>query len=193
MKPLSRRTLSCSCGAVKIELIGSPIMVNICHCDDCQKGALRIENLTTGLKILDQYGGTPYVLYRKDRVKFIQGQELLDEIRIEGEKDTRRVVTSCCKSPFFLDFEPGHWFSIFQQRFDNPIPRAQRRIQTRFMARGVNPDDGLPRYKEIFSYHDLQTAYLPNRNGKNEKDEGMIRPLQRNTMELKHSEIGLDS
>lgn len=147
MNSSHKRTVACKCGAVKIELAGSPLQVNICHCDDCQRGSAQLERLHGAPKILDSYGGTPYVLYRKDRIKFLQGRELLINQREEGEKNTKRVLASCCNSPFFLDFEPGHWISIYQQRFDAPIPPAQRRIQTRFMPLGNVPDDGLPLHR----------------------------------------------
>ena len=147
MKPSRKRTVTCKCRSVKIELTGEPILVNICHCDDCQRGSAELELLPGAPRILDSYGGTPYVLYRKDRIRFLQGKELLTNYRIEGEKNTRRVVASCCNSPVLLDFEPGHWVSIYQQRFDAPIPPAQKRIQTRFMPPGQPPDDGIPLYR----------------------------------------------
>jgi len=139
-----KRTVACKCNGVKIELTGSPILASVCHCVDCQRGSAQLEHLPGAPKILDRWGGTPYVLYRKDRIRLLQGRELLVEQRIEEEKNTRRIVASCCNSPVLLDFEPGHWVSIYQQRFDTPIPSARMRVQTRFMASGDLPDDGLP-------------------------------------------------
>ncbi len=147
MKSSPTRIVSCRCHRVKIELTGSPILVSICHCDDCQRGSAQIESLSGAPKILDSFGGSPYVLYRKDRVTLLQGRELLFDQRIEGETNTRRVVASCCNSPFFLDFEPGHWVSFYQQRFDVPVPLARMRVQTRFIPPGQLPDDGLPLHR----------------------------------------------
>lgn len=147
MKPSLKRTVTCKCHRVEMEIGGPPILVSICHCDDCQRGSAQIEQLPGAPKILDPHGGTPYVLYRKDRIRILQGGELLSDHRIEGETNTRRVVASCCNSPMMLDFEPGHWVSIYQQRFDAPIPSAQMRVQTRFMPRGHVPDDGLPLHR----------------------------------------------
>lgn len=147
MNPLPRRAVACKCGRVKIELTGSPILVSICHCDDCQRGSAQIELLPAAPKILDRWGGTPYVLYRKDRIGLLQGRELLSEQRIDGERSTKRVVASCCSSPMLLDFEPGHWVSIYQQRFDAPIPQAVMRVQTRFLRSEDSPDDDLPRHR----------------------------------------------
>lgn len=141
------RTVACRCAAVQIELTGSPFLVNICHCDDCQRGSAQLEQLPGAPKILDSYGGSPYALYRKDRVRLVCGREYLSEQRIEGEQNTRRVVASCCNSPLFLDFEPGHWVDIYRQRFDAPVPPARMRIQTRFLPSGPLPDDGLPLHR----------------------------------------------
>jgi len=144
-------TVACRCNGVKIELTGSPILVSVCHCDDCQRGSAQIERLPGAPKILDRWGGTPYVLYRKDRIRFLEGRELLIEQRIPGEKNTKRLVASCCNSPVLLDFEPGHWVSLYQQRFDAPVPQALMRVQTRFMPPGDPPEDGLPRHR-AFSF-----------------------------------------
>lgn len=144
MKRPEKRIVGCSCGKVQIEISGSPFMVNICHCDDCQRGSAQLEELPGAPKILDPYGGTPYVLFRKDRIVISRGREYLADQRIDGEKNTRRVVASCCNSPLFLDFEPGHWIDLYQLRFDDPVPSARMRVQTRFMPPGATPDDGLP-------------------------------------------------
>lgn len=147
MKSTRSRTIACVCGSVEIALAGSPFLVSICHCDDCQRGSAQLETLPGAPKILDSYGGTPYVLYRKDRVKLVRGRGLLSNQRIEGEKSTRRVVASCCNSPLFLDFEPGHWVDLYLQRFDNPVPSPRMRVQTRFMASDRLPEDGLPLHR----------------------------------------------
>ncbi|HET7838855.1 MAG TPA: hypothetical protein VFL04_03785, partial [Rectinemataceae bacterium] len=142
-----KRSIACACGKVRLELSGAPFLVNVCHCDDCQRGSAQIEALSGAPRILDGFGGTAYALYRKDRVRIIQGRELIVDQRIEGEKDTRRALASCCNSPLFLDFEPGHWLSLYQARFDAPVPPAERRVQTRFMPPGRKPDDGLPLHR----------------------------------------------
>lgn len=147
MKSSRKRTIACACGEVKIELTGAPLLASICHCDDCQRGSAQLEQLPGAPKILDSYGGSPYVVYRKDRVELVRGRVHLIEKRIEGEKNTKRVVASCCNSPLYLDFQPGHWLSIYQQRFDVPVPPARMRVQTRFMPSGDLPEDGLPLHR----------------------------------------------
>jgi hypothetical protein len=141
------RTLTCACGSVELTLTGEPFMVNICHCDDCQRASAALEKLPGAPKILDAFGGTTYALCRRDRVRIAKGRDKLAEHRIDGEARTHRTVASCCQSPLFLDFEPGHWLSIYQQRFPDPKPAAQRHINTRFMPAGPGPTDGLPQAK----------------------------------------------
>jgi len=43
-------------------------------------------------------GGTDYVLYRKDRVQCVTGQEYLEEHRLKPDSPTRRVIATCCNS-----------------------------------------------------------------------------------------------
>jgi hypothetical protein len=147
VKDLTKRVIACRCGGVELTLTGEPFMVNICHCDDCQRASAELERLPDGAKILDGFGGTGYVLYRKDRVRVTKGADKLTDHRIEGEANTHRTVALCCWSPLYLDFEPGHWVSLFRQRFTDPVPAIQRRINTRFIPAGPRPDDGLPQAK----------------------------------------------
>lgn len=74
-------------------------------------------------------GGTEYVLYPKDRVAVVQGKDRLQDHRLEGEAFTKRVVASCCQSPLYLEYEKGHWFTVYRQRWIGPPPPIQMRIQ----------------------------------------------------------------
>lgn len=136
----------CNCSKVEIQVFGKPILANICHCDDCQKGSLQIEDLHGAPKILDQNGGTSYVLYRKDRVRFIKGKKYLKETRIDKEIRTRRVIAACCNSPMFLDFEPGHWISLYHQQFHFPEPNIEMHVQTRFVPINRKIEGHIPKY-----------------------------------------------
>ena len=132
MRSVEETTIRCACGQVEIQLLGTPILSAVCHCDDCQRAASELEQFPNAPKILDQAGGTAYVLYRKDRVRCSTGKSLLKAHRTQGEKSTARFVASCCNSPMYLDFEPGHWLSLFRDRFGNHAPRIQMRTQTKF-------------------------------------------------------------
>ena len=73
--------------------------------------------LPDALPVPDPDGGTAYLLYRKDRFSCIKGEQLLKSLRIREPSPTRRVIASCCNSAMFLDFEKGHWLSVYRARF----------------------------------------------------------------------------
>jgi hypothetical protein len=132
MRRQASMSVSCSCGKVECEAVGSPIVAVACYCDDCQQGSRQIEVLPHAPPVRDEDGGTPYLLYRKDRFKCSKGSELLRDLRIREKSPTRRVVASCCNSAMYLDFEKGHWLSIYRARFAEAAPAVQMHIQTRF-------------------------------------------------------------
>jgi hypothetical protein len=124
--------VSCACGQVQLAVVGVPIAVVACHCDDCQEGSRRIEALPGASASRDSFGGTSYLLYRKDRVKCSKGENLLRDLRLRDRSPTKRVIASCCNSAMFLDFEKGHWLSVYRGRFGDHAPPLQMRIQTKF-------------------------------------------------------------
>lgn len=143
------RTVRCACGGVELETIGSPIISNACYCDDCQEAAAELEGLPSAPPVLDGAGGTEFLLFRKDRMKYIRGERLLWNHRLKGESPTRRVVASCCNSFLFLDFQNGHWFSICRSCFEGNVPPPQMRIQTKFKPEGTNVPDNAPAYSGL--------------------------------------------
>ncbi len=86
------------------------------------------------------------VLYRKDRVQCVMGQEHLQEYRLKPESPTRRVVATCCNSAMFLDFTRGHWLSMFRNRFGTGAPPVEVRIMTRERRPGVELAHDVPNY-----------------------------------------------
>ena len=136
---------SCKCGSVAFEAVGSPIVRAICYCDDCQEGSRRIEALTNAPPVLEPDGGTAYLLYRKDRFRCIKGNQLLADLRLKEASPTRRVIASCCGSAMILDFEKGHWLSVYRARFEDPPP-PQMRVQTRFKPEGAKIPNDVPSY-----------------------------------------------
>lgn len=136
---------SCACGNVAFGAIGPPIVSAICYCDDCQEAARRIEALPSAPCAREQDGGTGYLLYRKDRFYCIRGDQLLQNLRLRENSPTKRVIAGCCNSAMLLDFEKGHWFSVYRARFVNPPP-PQVRIQTRFAPTGTEIPNDIPAY-----------------------------------------------
>jgi len=140
-------TASCSCGSVELAASGAPIVSSVCHCDDCQKGSRQIEALPDAGPVLDPYGGTAYVLYRKDRIRCSKGAALLKSYKIKESSATNRVVATCCNSAIFVNFDKGpFWVSAYRARFGGDAPPLQMRICTKFKPDGVALPDDLPRY-----------------------------------------------
>ncbi|MGH6837701.1 MAG: GFA family protein [Methylocella sp.] len=105
--------LACACGQVHIEAEGAPIVNAECHCNSCRAAGARLQTLPAALPFLETNGGTRFVLYRKDRIRFLKGAELLKEFRLKPTAKTRRVVATCCNTPVFLEFLNGHWLSLY--------------------------------------------------------------------------------
>ncbi len=140
--------LVCTCGRVHIEVEGKPIISAECYCNSCREGAARLAALPGGKPYLTDIGGTPYVLYRKDRVRFTVGQDLLREFRLTPTSHTRRVVAGCCNTPIFTEFQNGHWLSLYAGLW----PAAQRpamqvRTVTSDLPADTMLDDRLPNAK----------------------------------------------
>lgn len=136
----------CSCGKVECEAAGTPIVSVACFCDDCQEGSRQIEALPGAPLLRGADGGTPYVLYRKDRFRCSRGGELLRELRLREGSPTKRVVASCCNSGMYVDFEKGHWLSIYRGRFVGADVPVQMHIQTRFKPKDMRDSGEVPSY-----------------------------------------------
>ena len=135
----------CRCGQVGFEATGRPILAVACYCDSCRKAAVELESLPEAQPILRADTGTDFLLYRKDRVRPAAGADRLREHRLGQNARTRRVVAACCNSPMFLEFEHGHWLSLYRDRFD---PEARPPVEMRTMTGDLGPDvrldDSLP-------------------------------------------------
>lgn len=137
------RIARCACGSVEIEALGTPITSVVCYCDSCQEGSRQIEGLTNAVPILGPDGGTAYILYRKDRIQYSKGAELLQGHKIEENSTTSRVVATCCNSAMVMRFDDAkHWVPVYRARFQGDVPPLQWRICTKFMpANAVLPTD----------------------------------------------------
>ena len=138
----------CSCGAVVLALRGAPIGSIACYCDTCQEGSSRIEALPHATAVRERDGGTEYVLYRKDRVAYAKGQELVKGYKLDQSPKTNRVVATCCNSAMMMCFDDArHWIPIYRARFGANAPAIQMRICTSYLPAGeVLPND-IPSYR----------------------------------------------
>lgn len=136
-------TFGCSCETVKITALGSPIMSVACYCSSCQTAGKRLTD-NTGSTVLNGDGGTDFVLIRKDRVNWSIDPTSLVEHRLSPQSPTRRVCAACCGSPLFLEFQNGHWLSMYAARLPaSRRPATQLRTMTRDAPNGVTFNDGI--------------------------------------------------
>jgi hypothetical protein len=137
---------TCQCGKVKFEAVGPPILTASCYCTSCQEAGRQFEQLASAPPVLDPDSGTSVILYRKDRVRCVMGQEHLEERRLKPHSPTRRVFATCCNSAMFLDFTKGHWLSMFRNRFPTGAPPLEMRVMTKERRVGVELADEVPNY-----------------------------------------------
>jgi len=139
------QTLSCACGAFHIALEGSPFIATECHCNSCREAAAHLASLPPAFPLTQANGGTPYILYRKDRVRFPAGTGALRAARLSETAPTRRVLTTCCNSPVFLEFQGGHWLSLYAGLWpDAQRPAIDIRTMTSDLPEGHMLDGALP-------------------------------------------------
>jgi hypothetical protein len=133
----SHRLAQCQCSEVAFDLEGQPIMTVACYCSSCQEAAEQIQELTGAPPILDQDGGTHFVMYRKDRIDCRLGRDRLREHRLTPASKTRRVVAACCNTAIFLEVSNGHWLSVYKDRLD---PTDRPPLEMRTMTEAKRPD-----------------------------------------------------
>lgn len=133
----------CSCGSVELEALGAPITSLVCYCDTCQEGSRQLEALPNAVPVRDADGGTAYVSYRRDRVRYSRGANLLRNIRLAENTSTRRLFASCCNSAMAMEFDDArHWVAVYRTRLKDDVPPLQFRICTKFRpGNGELPND----------------------------------------------------
>jgi hypothetical protein len=139
-------TASCRCGTVVLHVEGAPIVHTACYCKSCQQAGLLIEQLPGAPPVLDHDNGTDFVLYRKDRVRCVQGGERLQTHRLKPESPTRRMVATCCNSAMFLDFTKGHWLTLYRARLPPQVPPLEMRVMTADRPKGVELPQDVPNH-----------------------------------------------
>lgn len=137
---------SCRCGEVMFETTGPPIVSTACYCESCQEAGRKLEQLGDAPPVLHADGGTAFLLYRKDRIRCVQGGERLTEHRLRPDSTTRRMVASCCNSAMFLEFTKGHWLSLYRARFSQAAPPLEMRVMTGDRRKGVELSQDVPNY-----------------------------------------------
>jgi hypothetical protein len=152
--------VSCRCGQVQLQLDKAPILTAECHCTSCRSAG---QQLSAAAPVLEDNGGTQYVLYRKDRVHFTRGFELLREHRLTPTSPTRRVVASCCQTPMFLEFQRGHWLSVYSRLWPadaRPLIELRTMISDRKDAPALPNDVPNARYQSLGFMAKLLAAWM---------------------------------
>jgi hypothetical protein len=141
-----RISAPCRCGKVELEIVGAPILRGICYCASCQEAGRLYRAEPRAESGLAEDGGSDYVLYRKDRVRCIQGGSRLEERRLKPDSPTRRMYARCCNTAMFVDFTKGHWLTVYRGRLPNNIPPATMRVMTAARPEGVILPDDMANY-----------------------------------------------
>ncbi len=95
----------------------------------------------------DDDGGTPYILFRKDRFRCAKGADLLKGYKLKDTSMTNRVVATCCSSAMFMNFDKGpYWISAYRARFRGDLPPLQMRICTKSKPESVVLPADVPSY-----------------------------------------------
>lgn len=140
--------LTCRCGKVHLTVTAEPVTVAECHCESCRKSSAMFTGLPGARPVAERSGGTHYVLYRKDRVEFTAGAENFVGYRHTAKSPTRRVIAGCCNTPLFLEFQNGHWLSIYAGLWPEVIrPKAEMRTMVADMPEGQALPADMPNYK----------------------------------------------
>lgn len=155
--------LACACGQVHISVEGAPIISTECHCNSCRAAGERLRNLPGASPYLQPNGGTHFVLYRKDRIRFLKGAEWLRDFHLAADATTRRAVAGCCNTPVFLEFKNGHWLSLYANLWpENSLPVLELRTMTSDLPAEVTLGHDVPsgaRPTLVF-YAKLLTAWI---------------------------------
>lgn len=155
--------LSCTCGQVHLRVEGAPIVNCECCCNSCRAAGARLQTLPSAPKMLGPNGTTRFVLYRKDRIHVLRGATYLKEHRLTPESKTRRVIATCCNTPVFLEFQNGHWLSLYGCLWPaGTLPALEMRTMAMDLPAGTTLPDDVPnaRRQSLSFFAKLMSAWI---------------------------------
>ncbi len=143
-----QETVACRCASVTLQIDGPHIATVECLCSSCRKAAAVLNSLPDTFRLPDK-AGTPFVMHRKDRLRFLTGMDRLKEFRLSPDAGTRRVIATCCNTPVFLEMKGGHWLSLYAHLWpEGARPSLEMRTMTcDFEGHEDLPDD-VPNLKQ---------------------------------------------
>lgn len=137
--------IACGCGQTRLAVEGKPIDSVECCCTSCREAADRMQSLEGAPRTLTDHGTTPFVMYRKDRVRFLSGIENLAGFRLSPEAPSTRVIATCCNTPAYLEFKGGHWLSLYGGLWaEGTMPAPTMRTMASDLPEGVALPDDIP-------------------------------------------------
>ena len=141
-------SIGCKCGQTRIELTGAPITSVECCCTSCRDAAGRMAKLDNAPRVLSEHNTTPFVMYRKDRVRFLSGTETFKLFRLSPDASTKRIIATCCNTPVYLEFKGGHWLSLFGGLWPaETMPKPVLRTMTSDLPDATSLPDDIPNAK----------------------------------------------
>lgn len=123
------------------------IAAPVCYCDDCQAAGQQIEAMPSAAPFRTVDGGTAFVVFRRDRVRWMRGESLLKKLKLRAGSPTNRQLATCCNSAMLLDFDDSkHWVDIYSARVKATVPRPEFLVCTKFAADSLANSDRVPVY-----------------------------------------------
>ena len=83
----------------------------------------------------------------KDRVEYPKGSRLLRGLKLKDKSSTKRVVAGCCDWPMFLEFEKGHWLSMYRAALRGDPPPPGMRVHAQSRPAGVRLPNDVPNHR----------------------------------------------
>ena len=141
--------IQCACGQTRLEVMGKPIASVECCCSSCRQAGARMQTLDGAPPVMTDYDATPFVMYRKDRVAFLAGEDQLKSFRVSPVATSERVIATCCNTPVYLKFKGGHWLSLYGTLWPKgTMPPAEMRTMTSDLPDGAILPNDIPNAKK---------------------------------------------
>lgn len=103
--------------------------------------------------VLTEYEATPYILYRKNRIRFLAGSEHLNSFRLSPDASSARTIATCCNTPVNLDFEHGHWLSLYGVLWtEGTLPPPEMHTMTSDLPDGAVLPNDIPNAKKKLGF-----------------------------------------
>tara|TARA_Y100001970_G_C14216033_1_gene849696 strand:- start:642 stop:1076 length:435 start_codon:yes stop_codon:yes gene_type:complete len=121
----------CFCGAVKLEITGSPVAMGYCHCKDCAA-----------------WSATPinsYSLWKPNQVKIIKGEKNI--ATFSKTTHSKRKFCKKCGGHILNDHPESDLVDVFAVILENFVFKPT--IHVNYESKTVSVKDGLTKFKNL--------------------------------------------